>query len=114
VANNDPFIAVVDGESPVRTMLRRLLRLAESDACVVSDLKLPGISGLELLAKLHSHGWSQPLMLITAHDSPAVRAEAGSSGVAGYLAKPFLGSALVTAIKAAIESAGTKKNESTT
>ena len=80
----------------------------EGDACVVSDLKLPGMSGLELLAELHARGWQRPLILITAHDSPAVREEAAQSGVAAYLAKPFLGSALVAAVKAAIEPAGTQ------
>ena len=75
---------------------------AEGDACVVSDLKLPGMSGLELLAELRTRGRVRPLILITAHDSPDVRKEAERNGVAGYLAKPFLGSALVALIRAAI------------
>ena len=48
---------------------------AEGDACVVSDLKLPGMSGLELLAELRTRGRVRPLILITAHDSPDVRKE---------------------------------------
>jgi FixJ family two-component response regulator len=78
----------------------------EGDACVVSDLKLPGMSGLELLAELRARGWWRPLILITAHDSAGVRKEAEQSGVAAYLAKPFLGSALVAAVKTAMEPAG--------
>jgi FixJ family two-component response regulator len=74
------------------------------DACVVSDLKLPVMSGLELLAQLRTRSWSGSLILITAHDSPSVRIEAEQSGVAAYLAKPFLGSALVEAVRAAMGS----------
>jgi len=74
----------------------------EGDACVVSDLKLPAMSGLELLAELRRRGCGLPLILITAHDSPAVRKEAERSGVAGYFAKPYPGSALVDAIRTAM------------
>ncbi len=77
--------------------------LFEGDACVVSDLKLPAMSGLDLLAELRTRGWRRPLILITAHDSPRVRDEAKQSGVAAYLVKPFLGSALLAAVKSALE-----------
>jgi FixJ family two-component response regulator len=75
---------------------------AGGDACVVSDLKLPAMSGLELLAQLRRHSWQGPLILITAHDSPGTRKAAEQSGVADYLAKPFLGSTLLAAIRSAI------------
>jgi two-component system response regulator FixJ len=120
-------VLIVEDDDSMRQAIERLLSVAnfatavyrsaeellaagpvEGDACVVSDLKLPGMSGLELLAELHARGWQRPLILITAHDSPAVREEAAQSGVAAYLAKPFLGSALVAAVKAAIEPAGTQ------
>ena len=70
--------------------------------CIVSDLKLPGMSGLELLAELRARGGWPPVILITAHDSGALRAEAKRQGVAAYLAKPFLGSALLDAIRSAV------------
>jgi FixJ family two-component response regulator len=60
-------------------------------ACVVSDLKLPGMSGLDLLAELRSRGGWPPLILISAHDSATLRLEAERQGAAAYLAKPFLG-----------------------
>jgi FixJ family two-component response regulator len=72
---------------------------ADAAACVVSDLKLAGASGMELLRELRARGTRTPLILITAHDSPAVRAEAARQGVAAYLAKPFLGSELLAAIR---------------
>jgi FixJ family two-component response regulator len=118
-------VLVVEDDDSMRQAIERLLNVAsfatavyrsaeellaagpvEGDACVVSDLKLPGMSGLELLAELHARGWRRPLILITAHDSPGVRKEAEQSGVAAYLAKPFLGSALVAAVKTAMEPAG--------
>jgi two-component system response regulator FixJ len=71
-------------------------------ACVVSDLKLPGMSGLELLRELRSRGTRPPVILITGHDSEAFRAEAARQGAVAYLAKPFLGSALLAAISNAI------------
>jgi two-component system, LuxR family, response regulator FixJ len=75
----------------------------ECDVCVVSDFKLPGMSGLELLVELRRRGCAHPLILTTAHDSASVRRQAELSGVAAYLAKPFRGAALLAAIRAAIE-----------
>ena len=118
-------VLIVEDDESMRQAIERLLNVANyatavyrsaeellaagpvaGDACVVSDFKLPGMSGLELLAALHARGWQRPMILITAHDSPGVRKEAGQCGVAAYLAKPFLGTALVAAVKAAIAPAG--------
>ena len=114
-------VLVVEDDDGMREAIERLLNAAGfttavygsaeellavgpvgGDACVVSDLKLPAMSGLELLAELRRHSWRGPLILITAHDSPGVRKAAKQSGVAGYLAKPFLGSTLLAAIRTAI------------
>jgi two-component system, LuxR family, response regulator FixJ len=75
---------------------------ASSDAvCVVSDLKLPGMSGLEMLAEFHhQEGWP-PLILVTAHDGPGLREEATRRGVAAYLLKPFQAAELLEAIEKA-------------
>jgi len=115
-------VLVVEDDDSMRQAIERLLNVAnvatavyrsaedmlaaglvEGDACVVSDLMLPGMSGLELLAELRARGWRRPLILITAHDSPKVREEARQSGVAAFLAKPFLGSELVGAVRTALE-----------
>ena len=71
-------------------------------ACVITDLKLQGMSGLQLLDALNHRGPHPPVILITAHDSPAVRSQAASHGAAAYLAKPFLGSALLAAIDSTV------------
>lgn len=70
--------------------------------CVITDLKLPLMSGLELLAALRGLGLSMPLILITAHDSPELRERALGEGAVALLAKPFRGTALIAAVEAAI------------
>ena len=114
-------VLVVEDDDGMREAIERLLNAAGfttavyasaeellavgpvgGDACVVSDFKLPAMSGLELLAQMRRHSWQGPLILITAHDSPGVRKAAEQNGVAGYLAKPFLGSTLLAAIRTAI------------
>jgi FixJ family two-component response regulator len=114
-------VLVVEDDDSTRVAIKRLLSAAgfatavyasaeellaagpsEDDACVVSDLALPGLSGIELLGVLRTGGWSGPLILITAHDSPSVRQEAAQSGVAAYLAKPFLGNSLLATVQRAM------------
>jgi len=120
-------VLVVEDDDSTRVAIKRLLNAAgfatagyasaeallaagpgEDDACVVSDLALPGLSGIELLGVLRTSGWLGPLILITAHDSPRVRQEAAHGGVAAYLAKPFLGNALVAAVQRAMGAPGTE------
>ena len=67
--------------------------------CIISDLKLPAMSGFELLTALRARGARPPVIVITAHDAPGVRSEAERLGAAAYLAKPFAGSALLAAIE---------------
>jgi FixJ family two-component response regulator len=71
----------------------------EGARCVISDIKLPAMSGLELLTALRACGGWPPVIMITAHDAPSVRFEAERLGAAAYLAKPFIGSALLAAIE---------------
>lgn len=71
--------------------------------CIVSDVRLPAMSGLELITALRARGACPPVILITAHDSPAQRSEAGRRGAAAYLPKPFAGCALLAAIENAMQ-----------
>jgi FixJ family two-component response regulator len=70
----------------------------ERPLCVVSDLNLPAMSGLDLMIELRRRGWPTPVIIITAFDSPASRKEAMRRGAAAYMAKPFQSSDLLTAI----------------
>ena len=70
--------------------------------CVISDIKLPAMSGFELMTALRERGTPTPVILITAIDGPATRSKARRHGAAAYLAKPFPGSALLGAIEGVI------------
>jgi FixJ family two-component response regulator len=72
--------------------------------CVICDLKLPAMSGFELLTILGTRGDRLPLILITAHDEPGVRREAARRGAAAFLTKPFAGNDLLEAIETAVRS----------
>jgi len=77
----------------------------EGAACIVCDMRLPAMSGLDLLSELRSRGGWPPLILITAHDAPGVREDAERLGAAAYLPKPFLGTALLEKIRAVVNPA---------
>jgi FixJ family two-component response regulator len=122
-APDDPGrVLLVEDDDSVRESMVRLLNVlgvstasyasaeallavgpAAGDTCVVSDLKLPGISGLQLLAELRQRGCAHPVILITAYDSTAIRSVVEYYDVAAYLPKPLNGSALLAAIRTAIE-----------
>jgi FixJ family two-component response regulator len=72
--------------------------------CVVSDLKMPGMTGFELLSELRRRGGFPPAILMTAHDAPGVREEAMRRGAAAYLVKPFQSAQLMVAIDEVIAS----------
>ena len=76
--------------------------------CIISDLKLPAMSGLQLLTELRARGARPPVIVMTAHDAPGVRLDAERLGAAVYLAKPFPGGALLAAIESVTRSAGPK------
>jgi FixJ family two-component response regulator len=115
-------VIVVEDDDSMRNAIERLLKTAgfrcaayaladallargfdEDAVCVISDLRLPGMSGLELLAALRERDISLPFILVTAHDSPGLRQKAMQCGAAAYLAKPFRGTALLEAVRGAIE-----------
>ena len=70
--------------------------------CIVSDVRLPAMSGLDLITELRARGARLPVILITAHDSPSLRSEAGKRGAAAYLPKPFARGELLAAIESAL------------
>jgi FixJ family two-component response regulator len=72
---------------------------SERALCVVSDLNLPAMSGLDLLTELRRRSWHVPVIIITAYDSESTRQEAARRGAIAYLPKPFPSIALLTAIE---------------
>ena len=103
----DSLLDVAGFESTVYVSAEELLAAdgIEDALCVISDVKLPAMSGLELLATLRARSSPPPVIIITAHDGPGVREDAMRRGAAAFLAKPFPGSALLAAIESMSQSA---------
>jgi FixJ family two-component response regulator len=112
------YIAVVDDDIGVCTSLGRLLRLAQlqpitypsaeaflGDAkhpqfdCIVLDVRLGGMSGLELFAQLTADKTHPPVIFITAVDDPVARARAEALGCAGFFLKSTPGARIIEAIR---------------
>lgn len=117
----DGAVLVVDDDDGMREAIERLLgaggflcaAYASAEAllargghehalCVISDLQLKGMSGLDLLAALRERGMLAPFILITAYDKPGLRDTAIRSGAADYLTKPFRGTTFLQAVREAI------------
>lgn len=115
-------VYIVDDDAAVRDALARLMRSAElqvevfSDvfelldkgrfddrACIVADIRLPGISGLELPEFLAQQGRTRPVIFITAYDTDENRRAAHGAGASAFFRKPVDGEALLDAIAWAVE-----------
>ena len=121
--NGIAVIYVVDDDPSVRRGLTRLLKAAgfkvrafasgnefleygkptEND-CVVADVHMPGLNGLELQQALLADDLFVPIILMTGRDDQAARTAARSSGAAGFFTKPFDDQALIDSIKFAMKS----------
>jgi len=71
--------------------------------CLVLDLRLPGISGLELMHWMKARSFSLPVVMVTAFDNATTLEQARQAGAASCLLKPFAGQALLAAVRGAIE-----------
>jgi FixJ family two-component response regulator len=117
-----PRIAVVDDDQSVREALENLINsvgfgvrlfasaedFLDSDApantdCAVLDLRLPGISGLELQRSLATNGQRTPVIIITAQGDDNSHAEAVAAGAIAFLNKPFKEEVLLAAIDSALK-----------
>jgi len=116
-----PLIAIVDDEESVRRSLRRLLVASQLDAtayasgqefldslggrqpdCLVLDLQMPGLTGLEVQRALSGARVRFPTIIITAHDEPEARARCLSAGAVAYLCKPLHDELLLDTIATAV------------
>ncbi|MEK6717393.1 MAG: sigma 54-interacting transcriptional regulator, partial [candidate division NC10 bacterium] len=86
--------------------------VAESPDLVLTDLKMAGISGMDLLKRVRSHHPSLPVILLTAFATVDAAVEAMREGAADFLAKPFLPEELLAKIRGAIERARLRDGES--
>jgi len=120
---NLPLISVVDDDDSVRESLRGLIRsvgfavkvfasaeeFLNSDHlrnthCLILDVRMPGMNGLELQRQLAASDRKIPVIFITAHGDEEVRSRALNGGAVDYLLKPFSEEALLNAIDAALKS----------
>jgi len=72
--------------------------------CLVTDIRMPGMSGLELQSKLNEGRYKIPIIFITAHGDEKVRMQAMRSGAVEFLVKPFDDEALLESVRAALNS----------
>lgn len=121
----EPTIYIIDDDKSVRTGLDRLLRSfnyntrlfasaldfidalpsveTNSPGCILLDLKMPGMSGLELQNKLSGHDKLLPIIFITGHGDIIASVKAMKGGAIDFLTKPFEEEVLLSAIKIALE-----------
>jgi FixJ family two-component response regulator len=114
-------ISIIDDDASVRTATNNLLsshgyliqtfvsaddflQSARLDnlSCVIADVQMPGMSGLDLLTHMRAKGYTVPFIFITAFPDESVRARALKAGAMGFLAKPFAGPALIDCIQTAL------------
>ena len=118
---NHEFVAIVDDDELVRSALEGFLRAAgfrarafasaeeflESGeqyqtACLIVDVRMPGMSGLELQARLNADRVNIPTIFITAHGDTRTRMQALNAGAIEFLAKPFDHDALLANVRSAL------------
>lgn len=115
-------ISVVDDDRLFRDSIKRLLRSLgctvetfasaadflksphrETTTCLIADIQMPEMTGLELYARLLEGARAIPTILITAYPDEDVRAQALTKGVHGYLVKPFRENELIAYVRSALD-----------
>src|SRR5690348_8238567 len=117
------WVAIVDDDDFMLSALQGLLRSAELPAqlfdseeeflksgqqhqiaCLIADIRMPGMSALELQAHLNAERCKIPIIFITAHGDEKMRMQALRAGAVEFMAKPFDDEALLESVRAALES----------
>ena len=118
-------ISIIDDDASVRVATHRLVRslghvahtFASADdflrssqlndtSCVIADVHMPGMSGVELQNLLKTQGHRLPILFITAFPAESVRAQALEAGAACFLSKPFDAQILIKHLDAAVKGHG--------
>ena len=116
-----PLISIIDDDESMREAIKGLMRslgyrveavasaqefltsrLVGRTSCVIADMQMPGMTGLELYQRLSTSGKRVPTILITAYPDDGVRERARSAGVVGYLSKPFEEDDLLACVRSAL------------
>jgi FixJ family two-component response regulator len=116
-----PLISIVDDDESMREAIKALMRSlgysvatvasaqeflssrhVRRTSCLIADMQMPGMTGLELHQRLSTSGKPIPTILITAYPDKGVRERALAAGVIGYLRKPFDQDDLLACIRSAL------------
>jgi FixJ family two-component response regulator len=119
--SSDSTISIIDDDASVRAATNNLLRShgyivhtfasaeeflrsthLKDTSCVIADVQMPAMSGLDLLTVMRTQGYRAPFIFITAFPDDSVRARALKAGAIGFLAKPFAGPTLIKCIDTAL------------
>ena len=117
-----PLISIVDDDDSLRNSLDNLIRSvgfrtqcfpsaeaflisnqARETACLILDVRMPGVNGLDLQRQIVSANWRIPIIFITSHVDDDARGRALDGGAVGFLYKPFREQELLDAIDAALK-----------
>jgi FixJ family two-component response regulator len=123
VQRKTKMVAIVDDDELMRSALQGMLKsvglpskaFASAEdflksgqqyetACLIADIRMPGMSGLELQAQLNAEHCRIPTIFITAHGDTKMRMQALRAGAVEFLAKPFDDEVLLESVRAALES----------
>jgi FixJ family two-component response regulator len=115
------MVAIIEDDESYRSAIQRLLKSAgfsvqsftcaeeflssgmqRDTGCLIADIRMPGMSGLELQSKLNSDRCPIPTIFITAHGDEKMRLQAMRAGAVKFLMKPFDGSILLDAVGVAL------------
>jgi two-component system, LuxR family, response regulator FixJ len=121
------FVAIVDDDQPLREALGSVLKAAgysartfasaeaflachdcEDVACIVLDVRLPGMSGIELQKKLNETENQVPIVFVTAHGDASLQDSLMRAGASAFLYKPVRSDALLKEIRWALGRTGTR------
>jgi FixJ family two-component response regulator len=116
------LVAILDDDDSMRSALQGLLKSAgmpaqafasaeeflksgqqHKTACLIADIRMPGMSGLELQAHLNAEHCRIPTIFITAHGDAKMRLQALRAGAVEFLSKPFDDELLLESVRAALE-----------
>jgi FixJ family two-component response regulator len=117
------LVAIVDDEEPVRRALRRLFLAAGVDVetfasgyeflesiktqrpdCAVVDLRLPGLTGLDVLERLREAGFRLPTVIVSGHDQAGIAERVMAAGASAYLRKPLDEESLLQTVASVVRS----------
>jgi FixJ family two-component response regulator len=123
-SNAIPAISIVDDDKSVRVALEGLMRslghnvstfgsaeeFLESEklhdtSCLITDLQMPGLNGVDLQSRLIAQGHRIPVIFITGHPEDNIRTCAMNAGAVGFLAKPVRVCSLIECIEKALQAA---------